>query len=116
MGGVGVEVRGGRVKHIQHGAANDRGILGDTPVLPSENEGEDDGVEKVSEGSVEGPEGLEAAGMLAVEVKAGGGAGDFGRESGESFFKGCWGGVLGLGRVSGWWLGCGRMVGDRDLP
>lgn len=80
--------------------SEDGGILNDAPVVPSQDEGEDDGVEEVREGGVEGPESLEAAGLLAVGVEAVGCLCDPGREAGQRLLKGRGGVVLALGLVS----------------
>lgn len=98
---------------VHDGAAEERGKFSYPPVLPSQDQSDDDGVQEVGEGGVEGPQSLETPSILAMRVQTSSRPGDLGGERRERLFKRSGGVVLTL--EIGDELGSCQRGGERTL-
>lgn len=80
---------------LQHGTPSHTGPFPRTQVLPSDHQGQDNGVYEVGKSEVESPEELDAAGVVAHALQLGLGIRDLLREGREGLFE------LGRGVVTG---------------
>ncbi len=99
----------------QHGPAGHTGPFPGTQVLPSDHQGQDDGVNEVSEGKIEGPQELDATRAVAHMLQLGLGICDLGGEGRERLLELGRGEAIALFTSSGsQWRGAGFSASTSD--